>query len=204
MALGGESRNPLDLHAAVLLRALVPYRKLRHQEALFYAEQQASVFLKLAHVHEPPVRIEQLVSELGLTAEIRDDPQQRQPGRSQFDNATGDWVITLNPHLPSVERPFVIAHEVKHILDNGFGEALYGPVDVMSTAQRKEHVADYFSACLLMPQLWVERYWRQGLRTANDMASRFQTSPQRMRLRLEALELLESGAGDSGHSEVFE
>ena len=68
----------------------------------------------------------------------------------------------------------------------------------MSTAQRKEHVADYFATCLIIPRLWVERYWRRGLRTADEMASRFGTSPQRMRLRLEALELLEAGAEESG------
>jgi hypothetical protein len=44
----------------------------------------------------------------------------------------------------------------------------------------------------------VERYWRQGPRTTGEMASRFRTSPERMRLRLEALELVEAGAEDSG------
>src|SRR5690348_324053 len=101
MADQGESRNPLDLHAAVLLRALVPYRKLSHQEALFYAEQQAAVFLKLAHLHEPPVLIEQLASELGLAASIQSDPQQEQSGMSRFETATRDWVITLSPDLPA-------------------------------------------------------------------------------------------------------
>jgi Zn-dependent peptidase ImmA (M78 family) len=191
MALGGESRNPIDLHAAVLLRALVPYRKLSYEEALFYAEQQASVFLKLTHLHEPPVRIEQLVSELGLAAGIRDDSQQEQPGMSRFDEAAKDWVIALSPRVSAANRSFVIAHEVKHILDNGFGKVLYGPVDVMSTAQRKEHVADYFAACLLMPRLWLERYWKRGVRSTSELAGKFGTSTSCMQQRLEALGLLE-------------
>jgi predicted transcriptional regulator len=191
MADGTESRNPLDLHVSVLLRALVPYRKLSHEEALFYAEQQATVLLKLAHLHEPPVQIEQLVGELGLAAEVRNDPKQEQPGMSRLDQTAKDWVITLSPRLHAADRPFVIAHEVKHILDNGFGKALYGAVDVMSTAQRKEHVADYFAACLLVPRLWLERYWKQGVRSASELARRFGTSTSHMQQRLEALGLTE-------------
>src|SRR6266516_4178332 len=99
MALGDVPRSPVDLHVAVLLRALVPYRKLTHQDALFYAEQQASVFLKLAHIHEPPVLIEQLACELGLAADIRDDPEQRELGMSRFDETANDWMITLSPSL---------------------------------------------------------------------------------------------------------
>jgi len=192
MALGGESGNPIDLHVAILLRALVPYRKLTHDEALFYAEQQASVFLKLTHVHEPPVRIEQIVGELGLAAGIRADPQQEQSGMSRFDEAAKDWVITLSVGVPAVDRSFVIAHEVKHILDNGFGELLYGPVDVMSKAQRTEFAADYFATCLIMPRLWLERDWKRGVRSLGELANRFGTSASHLRHRLEALGLLEA------------
>jgi hypothetical protein len=124
MALGSEFGNPIDLHVAVLLRALVPYRKLRHEEALLYAEQQASVFLKLIHVHEPPVLIEQIAGELRLVADIRNDPRQVQLGCSHFDESKKDWVIALGPDLAAADRSFVIAHEVKHILDSGFGKLL--------------------------------------------------------------------------------
>jgi predicted transcriptional regulator len=192
MTLGGESGNPIDLHAAVLLRALVPYRKLTHDEALFYAEQQASVFLKLTHIHEPPVQIEQIVGELGLAAGIRTEPQQEQPGMSRFDEAARDWVIALRADVPTADRSFVIAHEVKHILDNGFGERLYGPVDVMSKAQRREFAADYFATCVLMPRLWLERDWKQGMRNLVKLADRFGTSASHLQHRLEALGLIET------------
>lgn len=185
-----EDENVLDLHLSVLLRGLVPYRRLSYQEALFYAEQQASVFLKLVHIHEPPVPVEQLVQDVGLAAVVKDDPAQAAPGQSQLDQITGEWVISLNPESDAAGRGFVIAHEVKHILDEGFGETLYRPVDVMTPAQRKEYVADYFAACLLMPRPWLERYWRQGVRDIKAIADRFGTSPACVRLRLEALELL--------------
>jgi len=32
----------------------------------------------------------------------------------------------------------------------------------MTIHQRKEHAADYFATCLVMPRLWVERYWKRG------------------------------------------
>lgn len=186
----------LDLHIAVLLRALVPYRRLAYEEGLFYAEQQASIFLKLVYVLEPPVPIEKLVTEVGLAAAIEDDPTQPVPGQSRLDQASGDWVITLNLNQGTVDRSFVVAHEVKHILDHGFGATLYRPVDVMTAQQRKEHVADYFGACLLMPRLWVERYWRRGTRSVEDLADRFGVSSGRMWLRLEALGVLEAGDCD--------
>jgi IrrE N-terminal-like domain len=194
--MGDTPGSLLDLHIAVLLRALVPYRRLSYEEGLFYAEQQASIFLKLVSVLEPPVAIEKTVTEVGLAAQIEDDPMQRTPGQSKLDQTTGNWVITLNLNQGSADRSFVVAHEIKHILDHGFGATLYRPVDVMTTQQRKEHVADYFATCLLMPRLWVERYWRSGSQSVDVMADRFDVSSGRMWLRLEALGLLDEGGCD--------
>jgi hypothetical protein len=183
--------SALDLHIAVLLRALIPYRRLSYEEGLFYAEQQASIFLKLVYVLEPPVPIEKIVSEVGL-ATVEDDPMLPMPGQSGLDQARGDWIIKLNLRQGPDDRSFVISHEIKHIIDHGFGATLYRPVDVMTTQQRKEHAADYFAACLLMPRLWVERCWRHGGHSVKDMAKHFDVSPGRMWLRLEALGLLET------------
>jgi len=92
----------------------------------------------------------------------------------------------------------VIAHEIKHTLDDGFGEVLYRPVDVMTTAQRREYMADYFATCLLMPRLWLERYWKRGVRSTGELSRQFRTSLVRMRLRQDMLDLLEVEGGDSG------
>jgi Zn-dependent peptidase ImmA (M78 family) len=74
--------------------------------------------------------------------------------------------------------------------------ALYRPVDVMTTHQRKEHVADYFAACLLMPRLWVGRYCKNGVHSVEKLASLFGVSSARMWLRLESLGLLEAEGED--------
>jgi hypothetical protein len=186
------SESILDRHITILLRGLVPFRRLSYPEALYYAEQQASAFLKLVQVHEPPVPIEQLAVQTGLAAEICEDPMLTRPGRSRLDQAAGEWIIALHPEKSAGNRAYVIAHEVKHILDEGFGSTLYRPVDVMTDWERGEHAASYFAACLLMPQAWVERTWKQGSRDIDTLADGFGVAAPRMALRLEALGLLEA------------
>jgi Zn-dependent peptidase ImmA (M78 family) len=186
-----EDRNVLDLHVSVLLRGLVPFRRLTYQESLYFAEQQAAVLLKLVHVYEPPVLVEELVQEVGLALEVRDDPTQNTPGRSFFDHDRGEWIMSLNLELGHLGRGFVIAHEVKHILDDGFGPTLYRPVDIMTTSQRQEYVAQYFAACLVMPRLWIGRGWRQEGQSIEAMAIQFGVTPACMQLRLEAMGLLD-------------
>jgi len=62
----------------------------------------------------------------------------------------------------------------------------------MTIHQRKEHAADYFASCLLMPRPWVERYWKREDRSIDGMAERFGVSRGCMWFRLESLGLLEN------------
>jgi len=195
-------RSPLDLHTMVLLRALVPYRKLSHSEALFFAEQQAAILLKLVHVFEPPVQVEQIALDVGIVGAIREDQSQQTPGKSSFDQTGDSWLITLSPQGRAEDADFVIAHEIKHILDDGFGEVLYRPVDVMTIKHRKEHAANYFASCLTMPRPWVERLWKRGGCSAEELSRRFSTSPASMRFRLEVLGMIEPEAEGSGREET--
>jgi hypothetical protein len=178
-------------HIAVSLRQLVPYRKLTHSESLYFAEQQAQAFLRLAHVHEPPVPIERLVREMGLATDIRDDPALNDLGQSSCDRITGEWTIRLNLERGTNSRGYVIAHEVKHILDFGFGDTLYRPVDVMTKTERAEHAANYFAACLMVPRPWIERQWRRGNHDLEALAAQFDVKATGMWLRLTALGLLD-------------
>jgi Zn-dependent peptidase ImmA (M78 family) len=153
--------------------------------------------LKLVHVLEPPVPIEKIVTEVGLAKVIEDNPAQPSPGQSVLDQASGEWIITLNLNNGAADRRFVIAHEVKHILDHGFGTRLYRPVDMLSAQEREEHAADYFATCLLMPRLWVERYRRRGVRSSEKMASLFGMTAARAQLWMEALGLLEANGDET-------
>lgn len=195
------TRSKLDLHIATLLRGLVPYRGLSREEALFYAEQQASVFLKLVQVHEPAVPIEELAVETGLVRQVVDDPEQQALGKSTL-QAGGEWVISLNTEGSPDERSFVIAHEIKHILDYQFGDVLYPAVAVHPTARRREDMANYFALCLIMPQSWLETNWKRGLGDATTLASAYGTSRELMAFRLEALGLTSGAAGATDLVEV--
>jgi|SRR5271166_5873211 len=195
-------RSPLDLHTLILLRALVPYRKLNHAEALFFAEQQAAVLLQLVQVFEPPVDVEQIALDAGIVGAIRDDPLQRKRGKSSFNQTSDSWLITLSPQGRSDSGEFVVAHEVKHILDNGFGELLYRPVDFMATEYRREHAANYFAACLTMPRPWLERFWQKGGCNATELSQHFNVPAGCMQFRLEALGMIRTETEGSGVDEI--
>jgi len=97
------------------------------RRSIIYAEQQASVFLKLVQVHEPPVPVEELALETDLVRHIINDSTQIALGKSTL-RANGDWVVTLNTSRAEDQRSFITAHEVKHILDYQFVDVLYPPV----------------------------------------------------------------------------
>jgi Zn-dependent peptidase ImmA (M78 family) len=191
-------RCPLDVHILILLRALVPYRKLNHAEALFFAEQQAAVLLQLVQVFEPPVDVEQIALDACIVAAIQDDPDQQNSGKASFNQTTGSWLITLNPEGRAAGSAFVIAHEMKHIMDNGFGELLYRPVDFMATEYRREHAANYFAACLTMPRPWLERCWKKGECNATELSQHFNVPAGSMQFRLEALGMIGPETEGSG------
>lgn len=195
-------RSPLDLHISILLRALVPYRKLNHAEALFFAEEQAAVLLQLVQVFEPPVQVEQIALDAGIVGAIQDDPAQRKPERASFNQTSDSWLITLNPEGRADGSTFVVAHEVKHILDDGFGEILYRPVDFMTTEYRTEHAANYFAACLTMPRPWLERCWKRGERSTAELSRRFHAPHECMQFRLEALGMTEPEAEGLGLAKI--
>lgn len=168
---------------------------------MFYAKQQASVFLKLVQVHEPPVPIEQLALETGLVRHIINDPTQVPLGKSTL-KANGDWIVTLNTARAQDQRSFITAHEVKHILDYQFVDVLYPPVAVSPTTRRREDMANYFALCLIMPRSWLEMYARQGICDPDELARAFDTSWELMKFRLATLGLLRRGASESKLMEV--
>lgn len=201
MAPEGVTRSKLDLHLATLLRGMVPYRGLSREEALFYAEQQASVLLKLVQVHEPPVPVEELALETGLVRHVINDSMQIALGKSTL-KVNGDWIVTLNTARAEDQRSFVTAHEVKHILDYQFVDVLYPPVAVSPTARRREDMANYFALCLTMPRSWLKMYAPRCPGDPGGLAQVFDTSRELMEFRLATLGLLSDRGGQYGMVEV--
>jgi IrrE N-terminal-like domain len=166
------------------LRAVCPHRSLTLGEGLRVAELQANRLLEAAEIREPAVP-DAVVTNLPRVTLERVG---RIPVSGSVRWSKGLWVIALNRHEPRVRQRFSLAHELKHVLDAPFGEALYPSWRGLSADDRAEQVANHFAACLLMPKAWVRRaYFNQGITNLPRLAARFEVSQTAMRYRLESL-----------------
>jgi hypothetical protein len=173
-------------HVIVRLRELAPTEPLDLDEDLKLAERQANLLLAMSGVSEPTVpeqiiqRLPRLVihevSFLPHSAEIR------------FVN--GIWLMVLNGSEPLVWRRSTAMHEFKHILDNAEAEVASHGLDGYVMTRRSEPAADAFAACVLMPRVWVERVWGEGVQEIALLARIFGVSFDAMRQRLERLGLI--------------
>ena len=171
------------------LRGLTPHRSLTLVESLRVAELQANRLLEAAGIREPAVP-DSVVTDLPRVAVERVG---RIPVSGSVHWAKGLWVIALNRHEPAARQRFSLAHELKHVLDAPFGEALYPEWRGLSAHDRAEQVANHFAACLLMPKAWVRRYYfNHGVMSLPRIAARFAVSQPAMRYRLESLGMVRS------------
>jgi hypothetical protein len=154
-------------------------------EALRAAERQAKKLLLLTETYEPPVDPAILLAdpkiELRYTAELHNVS-----GACRWVGSR--YVIAINMKEPVPRQRFTIFHELKHAID---GAATTAALERMSRRGRRpapEYVADYFAACILMPEPWVV----DAVRHAEDvshLARYFGVSKDAMRVRLELLGL---------------
>ena len=89
---------------------------------------------------------------------------------------------------------FTLAHEWKHLLDWTMSDVLYrnlGYGNPELQSRKREDVADYFAACLLMPRTWVKNAWARGIQDLPALAGLFMVSEDAMRYRLSYLGLLD-------------
>lgn len=176
---------PIDLS---LVSGLLPNRQLSHEEALVVAEVQALKLLRLGGFMCPAVSTLVLAKRAGVIVEF-----ERSVGEvgATF-HRNGIWYL-WHASLDSAGMHATVTHQLKIILDYPFGDDIYPHQDVMAPGIRRHHVAEYFAACLTMPQEWIEQLWREGERDVNALALRFAVTPRAMAFRLRALRLLESG-----------
>jgi len=171
------------------LRDLVPLRPLTHIEQLVLAERQATRFLQLSGVTEPPVpdavitRLPRLHVErvaLGATQ-----------GGTQW--ASGRWIVVINSLDSEGRQRFSLFHEFKHIVDHPFRNLVYSDAHTADGAEWIENVVcERFAANVLMPRVWIKRAWaRDRLQTTRALARLFGVSLLAMRIRLEQLDFIE-------------
>lgn len=159
------------------LRAIVPTRRLSFIEARMLTERQATVLLRHSGVSDPSVPSSVVTNLPFLTVGSR--PLRRSSGATQW--VKPRWVMVLNSLEPHTRQRFSLGHELKHILDHGRVDVLYGSDDRSASV---EHMCDYFSACLFMPRTWLKNAYASGIQDVFDLAELFDVSPQAMQVRL--------------------
>jgi Zn-dependent peptidase ImmA (M78 family) len=171
------------------VRRVRPPRRLSLYEARRIAEVQANKLLRLQGLHsaaDAPVP-EEVIAHLPHIQVTRLDGMTT----SAFAHwEHGRWHIVLNADHARVRQRYSLCHEAHHVIEHPF--ARFEPDEA-----RAELLADWFSACLLMPKTWVKTLWADGIQDTVALARRFNVSRIAMRRRLEELRLIEPTSGRS-------
>ncbi|WP_280442598.1 ImmA/IrrE family metallo-endopeptidase [Nocardia brasiliensis] len=182
------------------MRALIPKQSASRTDSLRLAREQAEALL-----HTPGRTdlgpIDLITESLQLRVEVCRD--QHMPRASFWDVNTRQWVIQLRSIDSWKDQRFHIAHEFKHILDQGYELTLY-PDDVASCELcDAEQTADYFARYLLVPDRTLRRVWGAGLTNVSKLAECFVVSEDVIRGRLRDIgydRSLHPGTGAHRHS----
>jgi hypothetical protein len=168
------------------VRQLVPNRALKPTEDLSIAELQAHRLLELLGIVRPPVSLTEITARVDVRVTIDHATSVLIPSEPEWE-AEG-WHITV-AYLNNRRTRAVVAHQLKHILDDQFGSRLYPPTKRLTTADRRDRAAAHFASCLLMPRDWVEKAWQDGRHAVDAIAKRFDSPEAMVRLRLVTLGL---------------
>lgn len=170
-----------------MLRTLVPTRHLTPTETLRIAELQANHLLRHFQIESSRVP-EEIVSELPRVRVVREDGLPVS-GAAHWNGRY--WIITINADEPLFRQRFSLMHEFKHVLDHTTKDFLYHDRPFQTADEQAERVADYFSACVLMPKRVVKRLWCQGNQNLVELAETLFVSTRALHFRLDQLGLLE-------------
>ncbi len=168
----------------VILRQLVPRRRLQRHEAQRIAELQANRFRELQAVEDDELP-EEAIATLPRVI-LTHEPNLPVSGLAQWHN--GCWIIALNDREPWTRQRFSLAHELFHIINHTTKDWLHPGDHWASSEERAEQLADYFAGCLLMPKRLMKRYVGQGEKPA-QLAERFGVSEPAIAVRLAQLGL---------------
>lgn len=162
------------------LRALVPQQVPSLAAAKRVAELQAERLRRTLRVDAGPISDELLLDLPRITVEYVDDMPTS--GCSFWDSQRKMWMVQINASEPATRQRFSVCHELKHIVDHGRTNLLYG--QSAEAEVHAEQVADFFAGCLLMPRSLVKRAWAQGVRSVEALADWFDVSPAAIEVRL--------------------
>lgn len=185
-----ECADDLVTGSIARLRALVPRRPLGIREAEGVAERQANRLRAELEILGPALTEDDLTTLPWLTVTRRENfPTSGMATKTDY-----GWVIVLNSSEATVRQRFSLAHEIKHVLDDGLidlGGGLYSGTGGYGTEERTERVCDRFAGALLMPKVLLRADWADGLQDIAKLARRYHVSRAAMTIRLSQLGLIE-------------
>lgn len=150
-----------------------------------YCHQRARELLTRLGLTAPPVDVQAVAGELGLTVH-----QVRLPAGMNGRLLRERMIIEVSETIPKNRRRFTIAHEIGHYeLGHNPRFCAFDDRSTADPAQVNERQANAFGSELLMPEPWVRERWRQ-LRTIPAMAEAFGVSEEAMYYQLAGLDLL--------------
>lgn len=168
------------------VRALMPLRPLTLHEAFTVAELQATKLLEALDERGPAVNVAKLADLPKV--EVRTQPRHRMPTLAGFSQwADGRWLIVVNRDSVPGRRRFTLGHEIKHVIDHPSASVIYrnlGHGDRSKHDQQVETICNHFSACFLMPRMWIKRAWANGIQDEEALAGLFNVSIEAMHTRL--------------------
>ena len=160
------------------LRGLVPEWRTSMRDAKRLAETQAWVLLADAEVDQPPVpsRVIECFPEIAVSHR----EGMEHSGRVSFDGKR--WVIELSADETPERRRMTLFHELKHVIDDPLDEVIY-----QGDSKRREKVADYFAAQVLIPKPWLKYDVTSGITDPGHLARRYCVSRAAMDAQLEEI-----------------
>lgn len=117
----------------------------------------------------PPLPTEALARLPGITVRRTTITGARGVLLSHSSYQRGGWLIQVDRHADHSMTRWVVAHEIKHVLDAGL---LPDQLPRLTPAQR-EALCDHFAACLLVPRTPLLQCWHRGQRDAMALAPVF-------------------------------
>lgn len=168
------------------LRALAPSRRMSHLESLRLAAAQASQLRDALGVCTDRFPVELIGQLPRVTVELVADL----PASGASFWGHGSWHIHVHADEPEAHRRFTVPHELKHILDHPMQRYIYDERAFVVYGER-ELIADYFAACLLIPEKRLKRAYART-HDHDELAARFGVTTRRILHRLSEIGLTDT------------
>ena len=167
------------------VRRFASQPSLTPADDLAVAERQAYRLLELLDVTCAPVPVMSVTALLRIRVTVNAATGFVIPAEPAW--SRGQWHITIG-RMSSRGVRAVVAHQLKHILDDQYGPELYPATELLTAPERRDRAADRFASSLLLPRDWlVEASCRGG--GVASIARRFGAPEAMVRLRWRSLGL---------------